>query len=310
MHKKHKWLSMALAAFGTLLGYGVLTNPAIAEDASSHAEDQQAIRQAATAYSAAFEKGDIDELLSHWSPDAEYIDESGKLTQGRDAIAAVIRKNVQNLKGYKLKLEGKGLRFVTADVAMVDGKAKLVSPEGKEDVTPYAAVWVKSGGKWRVRSLRDLGDDEAKEPATSADHLKVLEPLLGEWVCADKGRNVRVRCRWTLNKSFVLVQYTIKNGSEESNTAQQFGWDPVNRQIRSWYFDSTGGYGEATWTQAGDGLISEASGVLPDGRIGSATNNLRFTDEKSFAYQSRNRTVDGRPLDDVDLHFVRSAGKE
>jgi uncharacterized protein (TIGR02246 family) len=273
-------------------------------------DDIQAIKQAAIAYSAAFEKGDINELLSHWSPEAEYIDESGKVTQGHDAIAAMIRKNFENMKGYKLKLEGKGLRFVTADVAMVDGKATLVGPEGKEDVTPFAAVWVKSGGKWRVRSLRDLGDEDAKEPASATDHLKLLEPLLGDWSCADKGKNVQVHCGWTLNKSFVLVHYTIKSGSEESATVQQFGWDPVNQQIHSWYFDSTGGFGEATCSQAGDGIVSEASGVLPDGRVGTAINRLHMIDDKSFVYQSRNRTVDGRPLADIDMNFVRSAGKE
>jgi uncharacterized protein (TIGR02246 family) len=310
MHKKHKSLYIALAALVTIFGYAAITNSAKSEDAASRAEDVQAIKQAATAYSAAFEKGDIDQLLTHWSADAEYIDESGKVTQGHDAIAAMIRKNLEHLKGHKLKLEGKGLRFVTADVAMVDGKATLVSPEGKEDVTPFAAVWVKNGGKWRVRSLRDLGDEEAKAPATPADHLKLLEPLLGDWVSSDNGEKVQVHCGWTLNKSFVLVEYTIKKGSEESTTAQRFGWDPVNQQIRSWYFDSTGGFGEATCTEGGDGLVSEASGVLPDGRVGTATNRLHFLDDKSFVYQSRNRMVDGRPLADIDMRFVRSAGKE
>jgi uncharacterized protein (TIGR02246 family) len=310
MHKKYKSLYVPLAALLTIFGYAVVTNSAKSEDAKSHVDDILAIKQAATAYSSAFEKGDMDELLSHWSPDAEYIDESGKVTQGHEAIAAMIRKNLENLKGHKLKLDGKGLRFVTADVAMVDGKATLVSPEGKEDVTPFAAVWVKNGGKWRVRSLRDLAEDEAKKPVTSADHLKLLEPLFGNWTCADKGKNVQVHCGWTLNKSFVLVKYTIKSGSEESTTVQQLGWDPVNQQIHSWYFDSVGGFGEATCTQAGDGIVSEASGVLPDGRVGTATNRLHMIDDKSFVYQSRNRTVDGRPLADIDMNFVRSAGKE
>jgi uncharacterized protein (TIGR02246 family) len=301
---------MAVAAFMAICTYALVTNSAKSEDAKSNADDILAIKQAATAYSAAFEKGDINGLLSHWSPDAEYIDESGKMTQGHDAIAAMIRKNLENLKGYKLKLEGKGLRFVTADVAMVDGKATLISPEGKEDVTPFAAVWIKNNGNWRVRSLRDLGDDDAKEPATATDHLKLLEPLLGDWVSTDNGKKVQVHCGWTLNKNFVLAQYTIKSDKEETTTAQHFGWDPVNQRIRSWYFDSTGGFGEATCTEAGDGLVLEASGVLPDGRVGAAVNHLHFVDEKSFAYQSRNRTVDGRPLADIDVRFVRSAGKE
>jgi uncharacterized protein (TIGR02246 family) len=261
------------------------------------------------AYSAAFNSGDVEKLLSYWAPDAEYIDESGRMTQGHDAIASKIRRNQESLKGYKLKIQGTGLRFVTEDVALADGKATLISPQGKEDVTPFTAVWVKKDGKWLVRSLRDLGEDDTKA-TTPADHLKPLEPLLGDWVCDNKGKDVEVHCRRVLNASFILVDFTIKNAKEESSTTQRFGWDPVNQQIRSWYFDSTGGFGEATCTVAGDGLVSESNGVLPDGRVGTAVDRLTFPDNKSFVFQARNRAVDGRPLADLDLHFVRSAGKE
>jgi uncharacterized protein (TIGR02246 family) len=310
MHKKYRLLSIAVASLLILLGYGVAMNSAVSEEAKGRVDDLQAIKQAAAAYSAAFDRGDIDGLLSYWSPDAEYIDESGKTTQGHEAISALVRKHRENLKGYKLKLEHKALRFVTPDVAMVDGKATLVGPEGKEDVTPFAAVWVKRDGKWRVRSLRDLGDDDQKEAVTGRDHLKPLEQLLGDWVGTDKGAQVQLHCSWTLNKSFILMEYKIKKGDEESLTAQRFGWDPVNHRIRSWYFDSTGGYGEATWTDVGDGYAGEAGGVLPDGRIGTATYLAQLNDDGSFVFQVRNRTIDGRPLADAEYTFVRKAGKE
>jgi uncharacterized protein (TIGR02246 family) len=308
MHKKQS-LHIIIASAGALVTFGFLTNSTRCDDAKGRTEDRQAIHQAAMAYSAAFDSGDVEKLLSYWAPDAEYIDESGKMTQGHDAIAAVIKKNHENLKGYKLKIRGTGLRFVTDDVALADGKATLISPQGKEDVTPFTAVWVKKDGKWLVRSLRDLGEDDTK-PTTPADHLKPLEPLLGDWVCADKSKDVEVHCRRVLNASFILVDFTVKNGKEASSTTQRFGWDPVNRQIRSWYFDSTGGFGEATCTVAGDGLVSESNGVLPDGRVGTAVDRITFPDDKSFVFQARNRAVDGRPLADLDLRFVRSAGKE
>jgi uncharacterized protein (TIGR02246 family) len=310
MHKHLRSSYVILIALMALLGCTAILNFAKSQDAGGHADDAQAIKQAGAAYTAAFEKGDVDRLLSYWSPDAEYIDESGKTIQGQKAIAAYIRKSQENLKGYKLKLEGSGLRFVTPDVALVDGKARLISPEGKEDVTPFTSVWVKHGGKWMVRSLRDLGDNDEQKPVTPADHLKTLEGFLGDWVSDSKDFQVQVHCGWTLKKSFVLMEFRIKKGDEESLTAQRFGWDPVNQQIRSWYFDSAGGYGEATWTETNDGYVGEAGGVLPDGRIGTATSYVRSGDDGSFVYQVRNRIVDGRPLADIDVHFVRKAGKE
>jgi uncharacterized protein (TIGR02246 family) len=309
MYRNLTLLFMATAMTVALLSFGLMSNSAMSKDTGGHEEDVRAIKQAAAAYSAAFDTGDFDRLLSYWSPDAEYIDESGEITQGRKAIAEMLRKSHESLKGYKLKLEGSELRFVTPDVAMVDGKATLISPEGKEVVTPFAAVWVKSSGKWMVRSLRDLEDDTEKEPATPADHLKAFEPLLGDWVSTGKSRQVQLHCGWTLNKSFVLLEYKIKAGGQESLTAQRFGWDPVNQQIRSWYFDSAGGFGEATWSAREDGYVGEAGGVLPDGRIGTATYHVRIGD-RSFDFQVRKRAIDGLPLEDYEVHFVRKGAKE
>jgi uncharacterized protein (TIGR02246 family) len=310
MQMKLRLSFIALAALVALLGYGFAWNAALPEDATGPAADEQAIMKAGAAYAAAFDRGDVDHLLSFWSPEAEYIDESGNVTKGREAIAAHIRKSQEDLKGYKMKLERTSFRFVTPDVALVDGKATLVSPEGKEDVTPFASVWVKSNGKWLVRSLRDLAEDDSKEAVTPADHLKPLEPLLGDWVSADKSMDVRLHCGWTLHKSFMLAEYTVKSGDHESMTANRFGWDPVNQQIHSWYFDSVGGFGEGNWSESDDGWVAQVSAVLPDGRIGTATQSIHLIGDKSFVFRIRNRAVDGRPLADVDMHFVRKAGKE
>jgi uncharacterized protein (TIGR02246 family) len=310
MNKKLRWSCLALAALAALLGHGVLWNSAMSGDAKGRADDERAIKLAGAAYTAAFDKGDVDRLLSYWASDAEYTDESGKSMQGRDAIAAMLRKNQENLKGYKLKLEGTRLRFVTPDVALADGKATLLSPESKEHVTLFATVWVKSDGKWLVRSLRDIRDDDGKEPVTPADHLKGLEPLLGDWVSTDKGTDVQVHCRWALNKCFLLVEFKVKNGDAETTTSQRFGWDPVNQQVRSWYFDSVGGFGESICFESDEGWVSEAGGILPDGRAGAATQSLRFIDEQSFVFRSRNRNLNGQPLADTEIHFARRPGKE
>jgi hypothetical protein len=49
------------------------------------------------------------------------------------------------------------------------------------------------------------------------------------------------------------------------------------------------------------------TGVLPDARIGTARYIVRFVDEKTWQWQARNRAVDGRPLADVDVRFIRKA---
>jgi uncharacterized protein (TIGR02246 family) len=255
------------------------------------------------AYADAFTKGDLDKLVVHLDADAEHIDESGKVTQGRDAITALLRNNLGGLKGSKLALDSKSVRLITPEVALEDGRATLTKP-GETETTPYTSVWVKRDGHWKLRSIRDLPEAEEPAPVTTGDRLKGMEWIIGEWQSAEETPEVHLNCHWAPNKSFLLFDYQIKSDKEESTT-MRMGWDPVNEQFRSWYFDSAGGYGEGWWSRDGNTWVSETTGVLPDGRIGTARHIAKFVDDKTWQWQSRNRAVDGRPLADVDVRFVR-----
>src|SRR5262245_13461893 len=90
---------VAMASLLTLLAWGAAGCLSFAQDSTNNSAERQAILKVATDYVAAFEKGDVDALVSKWAPDAEYIDESGKITQGRDAIAAMLHKNFKDTKG-------------------------------------------------------------------------------------------------------------------------------------------------------------------------------------------------------------------
>jgi uncharacterized protein (TIGR02246 family) len=281
-----------------------------AEEPNKPSPDREAIAKAATGYIAAFEKGDVDALVAKWAPDAEYIDESGKITQGREAIAALLRKNFKGVKGYKLDLQTTAFRFITPDVALADGKATLTSPEGIEERTPYSSVLVKKEGEWMLRSLRDLPDESAEKAQVPADRLKPFTWLLGEWVSAQKTPEITLNCRWAPGKSFLLLEYQVKAGEQSETTSQRIGWDPGNERFRSWYFDSAGGFGEGVWQQADDHYSGEMHSMLPDGRLGEARHMVRSVDQNSWIWQARNRMVDGRPLADMEVRFVRKAAKE
>ncbi len=65
---------------------------------------------------------------------------------------------------------------------------------------------------------------------------------------------------------FILSKILKPRGS------QIIGWDPYAQTIRSWLFDSDGGFGVGRWTPAGNRWTVKTLSVLPDGRRGSATN--------------------------------------
>src|SRR4051812_14585399 len=82
------------------------------------ANDEQLIRQAVAAYTDAFNKNDASALPPLWAADAEYVDEQGKLTKGRDAIVAHFKQSMAGLKGAKIAFRVTRTRFLRGgDVA-------------------------------------------------------------------------------------------------------------------------------------------------------------------------------------------------
>jgi hypothetical protein len=74
---------------------------------------------------------------------------------------------------------------------------------------------------------------------------------------------------------------------------QRIGWDPLAKKLRSWVFDSEGGFGEATWTRDANQWIIKASGVTNDGRAASATRIITRVNKHTMTWESRDREVDG-----------------
>jgi hypothetical protein len=92
------------------------------------------------------------------------------------------------------------------------------------------------------------------------------------------------------------------------NITQRIGWDPLARQIRSWVFDSEGGYADGYWTREETGWSAQLRGVLNNGKTASMTNIWTPVDDTSVRFQSTNRRVEGEPLPDTDLKLVKSNG--
>jgi hypothetical protein len=103
-----------------------------------------------------------------------------------------------------------------------------------------------------------------------------------------------------LNRSFAVVV-----GDQVDLAGMQIiGWDPVAKQIRSWIFDSDGGFSEGKWTRKGDRWLIRQSGTLPDGGRSSAVNVITRIDDDSFTWQSVQREIDGDILPNVDEVLV------
>ena len=298
-----------LICLGTLAAV-LLVVPAFSGQGQAPANDEQAVRKAVAAYVEAMNKGDLDGLMAHLAPDADFIDEAGKTTRGHDALRARFKTTLADLKGSKIGGKVYSVKFMRPEVALVDGGLETTATDGTRDSNRYAVVWVKSGDKWVISSARDLPAEVEDVPSLTYPQLKSLEWLVGDW--ADDGGKgaVQIKCKWAPNKSFVLMDYEVKNeGAEPLLVTQRIGWDPVNNRVRSWVFDSTGGFGEGYWQREGNKWVVGASGILADGGTGGATNIYEFKDDKTFLYRSVDREIDGQPVADVEMKFVRKTAK-
>ena len=94
--------------------------------------------------------------------------------------------------------------------------------------------------------------------------------MIGDWVDESPEALVMTSYRWTDNQCYILSEFKVQIGGRPMMTgSQRIGWDPLAKKIRSWVFDSEGGFGEGIWTREGNRWIVKRTGVTRDGKIAS-----------------------------------------
>lgn len=272
----------------------------------AHQEEEKAIRESAAKYAEAFSRGDVDALAAAYAKDATYDEGEGPVIVGRDEIRKALAANLAASPGTKMTIEIKSIRF-TKSRAIEIGVATLTPAKGDPITVAYRAIHAKQpDGKWLMTSV---GPDVTAEGATSAGALDELSWMLGSWQDSEENVDVKCHCRWDAYHRFMLRTFVISEKDRPAlEVTEIIGWDAADRIIRSWVFDSDGGFGQNTWNHRGDEWIISARGTLADGGRATAVNIIHPIDDKSFTWASINRDVDGEMLPDVDnVKMVRVA---
>ena len=139
------------------------------------------------------------------------------------------------------------------------------------DAQPRGGLHVNEDGVWRAASVREWVPD----PATAVTP-KNIEWLVGEWTAKGEGGELKITYAWDENKAFINSKYSLtKDGKTLASGTQVIARNPAGG-LRSWLFDSSGTFGEATWVRDDKRWVNEATGVLPDGtEITSAAVGMR-----------------------------------
>jgi uncharacterized protein (TIGR02246 family) len=289
-----RWLGLlALGLVAFVFGAGHTS----ADEPKDKATEEAEILKNAEAFVEAFHKGDAKAVAGFWTKDGDYTDQTGHTSKGRDAIEKVFTEFFAENKGLKLRIDVTGMKFVTPEVALEDGTTSVLPADGAPPSRArYTIVHVKKDGKWQLSSVRDA----PFAPPTNHEHFRGLEWAIGDWAAdSDKGETARVSFSYTDDQNFLISTFTttFKNIAIGGGT-QWIGWDPVAKTIRSWTFETGGGFGEGTWSQEGGKWVIKATGVMRDGKRLAATHVLTRVDEDAMTWESKNRTEDGKNLPD------------
>jgi uncharacterized protein (TIGR02246 family) len=252
-------------------------------------EDEKAIRGMADVFARAYNVGDAKSVSALYTEDAELIDEFSDRIEGRAAIQEFYASMFEARRGAKIAITTDSLRFLGPDVAKEEGQTR-VAPAGGEPASHrrYTVLYVKQGGHWLYSSVREEHDTGV----VHHERLKALEWLVGQWLDQSSDSTVHIDCRWSPDKNFLLRDFTIHvQGQPVMTVNQRIGWDPLTKQIKSWVFDSEGGYGDGIWTRKGNEWVIKSTGVLTDGRVATATHVLSPVGPNSARWTSTERTI-------------------
>jgi uncharacterized protein (TIGR02246 family) len=278
-------------------------NEDIARPKAERSADEEAIRGNIALFVKAYNAGDAKAIAALFTPDGMIVDKEGEESVGRAAIAQTFAGLFKETPGRRIEVSVESIRFIGADLAMEVGSTKETSAPGESpEYDRYTVLHVKRDGKWQMALARD---EEGPE-ASAHEQLRPLAWLVGEWIDDGGSAVARSSCRWSKDGNFLLQDFKLQiNGRNAMDVVQRIGWDPAAKRIRSWVFDSEGGFGESVWARDGDGWIIRATGVRPDGTTAAATNLLVRTGKDGYVWRSTDRLVGDERQPPTEVKVVR-----
>jgi len=296
----------ACLAVAVLLGAGATTRAqtTTAPVPTSVAAVVQRVAAEADATVKAFNAGDAAGLAAMFIDDGELVDENGTVTESRAEITALFKRFFERFPKATLEMEVTDVREVGDDVVIEEGVRRITTDQAAAAAqVRYVAVRTKQGDRWPLASYREFSDDPLPTPA---EMLSALDWIVGDWVDESPEGRTQISYRWSEDGNFLIGEYNLSVGGQPaSKSVQRIGWDPVEGTLRSWTFDSDGGFSEGEWLGTDDGWVVKSEATLPDGTIGSATVSIRPSDADHFVVESTDRIVGGAEEPDFKLTIAR-----
>ncbi len=254
-------------------------------------ENEKPFWESAQRFVDAYAKRDATAIGELFTEDAEFLDELKVRTSGRAAIVARFEEAFAGSSGVLIdSIHIDGVRSLGDSVAIEEGTViASASANQPRHHNRYVAIHHKSDdGVWRIAILKDF----PREEMGRVEQLSQLSWMVGEWINEDSKSVVNTQCDWSEDGNYLLRRFTVQmNDGRQMSGTQRTGWDSVHKKLRSWTFDSEGGFFSGFWTRTDDGWILTSAGVSASGETVTSTAIYKIIDAEMLTWQYSNLII-------------------
>ncbi len=134
----------------------ILLGPASAPGAGSPPDDEAAIRDVVARYVDARERQDPRAVEALFTAGVDQLVSSGEWRRGRDEVVRGTMASSQRTGGHRSVVVER-IRFVTADVAIADGRYEISRVAGGAPRRMWSTfVLVNAADGWRIAAIRNM----------------------------------------------------------------------------------------------------------------------------------------------------------
>lgn len=291
MKLAYVWLLRGSLALAVLAG--------CKESKPAENRDNSAIRDAIHAYQEAYNRRDAEKLATFWSADAFLQNPvTGEQAEGREEIAKFFKNRFESSNHKQIEIAIKSITFPSDSEAIEKGIMKTFSEDKTFKEAAYQVVFVKEKGKWLIDEVKQI---DLQEATSNFEKLQELEWMIGNWQDNDPNVDITFDTKWEKNKNFLKQHFLMQIYDQDALEGDQIiAWDEADKHIRSWVFDSNGGFGEGVWEHLDKSWYANMKYILSDGSKGYAKNIYTPIDANSYTFASTERELDGQVLPDID----------
>jgi len=274
-----------------------------AKEATDEKSNTDQITALEETYTTCYSHKDATKLAALWTEGGFFIDLTmSKSIQGRKAIEEYFKGRFQQGQESGREISKLEIKFPDASHATRYEQGTITYQDKSVEPCRQKVEYVKKDGKWQIEKLTQICQQETP---SHFEELKQLGWFVGNWNDIDENVDFASSWKWGRNQNFLMRHFTLKVLDQQVMDGWEIiGWDAASKQIRSWLFDSDGGFGSGVWTQESSSWYVNIAFSLPDGRHGSATHVYTIVDDNSYTFSAHGRDIEGQIFPDIGPYTV------